>query len=80
MAKKQVLENGLTVKLDTVLKAVKALENGATASELFEVQTVAEACGTEASVRSSLARLDKTLGMVNSKVELNGDKTVKRYF
>lgn len=79
MAKKSTLENGLTPKLNTVLEAVKSSEAGATANELFAMDEVAKACGSINSVRSSLARLDKTEGLIDSKVELDGEKTVKRY-
>lgn len=69
----------MTVKEVAIYNAVKTAGSAVKASDLEKMDAVKEVCSNLASVRSTLARLDKTHGVIASKVTLEGEKAVKAY-
>lgn len=83
MAKKvaKVNVNGaeLTGKELAVLNAVKATGKRVMAADLMDNEDVTKVCGTVASVRSTMARLEKTHGLLKGFKRLNGEKVATEY-
>lgn len=83
MAKKveKVNVNGkeLTGKEVAVLEAVKNAGKKVMAADLMGNENVTKVCGTIASVRSTMARLEKTHGLIKGFKVLNGDKVATAY-
>ena len=69
----------MTEKEVAVYNAVKNAGKAVKASDLENLDAVKAFCGNLASVRSTLARLDKTHGVIASKITLENDKAVKAY-
>lgn len=83
MAKKvaKVNVNGveLTGKEMAVLEAVKSAGKNVMATDLMDNESVTKVCSTVASVRSTMARLEKTHGLLKGHKTLNGDKVATAY-
>lgn len=69
----------MTDKEAVVYNAVKDAGKAVKASDLEAMDVVKAVCSNIASVRSTLARLDKTHGVIASKATLENDKAVKAY-